>query len=202
MNSTIFLFLQTVKTNIKRTLNILTIFKDEEHNNCSFSPLRIKTSLIEVIVIVTQPCPTLCYSRTVAHQVPLLMEFYRREYWSGQPFPSPEDLPNSGIELRSPTLQVGYLPVKPQGKPKNTGVGSPSLLQQIFPTQESNQGLLHCKQILYQLSYQGSPNKVKDKNHMIILIDSEKASDKIQYPFIIFQKLSKEQVQRECTSTL
>ena len=98
MNSTIFLFLQTVKTNIKRTLNILTIFKDEEHNNCSFSPLRIKTSLIEVIVIVTQPCPTLCYSRTVAHQVPLLMEFYRREYWSGQPFPSPGDLPDSGTE--------------------------------------------------------------------------------------------------------
>ena len=45
----------------------------------------------------------------------------------------------------------------PPGKPKNTGVGSLSLLQQIFMTQESNQGLLHCRQILYQLSYQGSP---------------------------------------------
>ena len=42
------------------------------------------------------------------------------------------------------------------GKPKNTGVGSLSLLQWIFPTQESNQGLLHCRQILYQLSCQGS----------------------------------------------
>ena len=42
---------------------------------------------------------------------------------------------------------------------QNTGVGSPSLLQGIFPTQESNQGLLHCRQILYQLSYQGSPIK-------------------------------------------
>ena len=50
------------------------------------------------------------------------------------------------------------LSAEPQGKPKNTGVGSLSLLQQIFPTQESNQGLLHCRQILYQLSYQGSPN--------------------------------------------
>ena len=39
---------------------------------------------------------------------------------------------------------------------QNTGVGSPSLLQQIFPTQDSNWGLLHCRQILYQLSYQGS----------------------------------------------
>ena len=41
---------------------------------------------------------------------------------------------------------------------KITGVGCPALLQWIFPTQESNQGLLHCRQILYQLSYQGSPN--------------------------------------------
>ena len=43
-----------------------------------------------------------------------------------------------------------------QGKPKNTGVGSLFLLQWIFTTQESNWGLLHCKKILYQLSYQGS----------------------------------------------
>ena len=54
------------------------------------------------------------------------------------------------------TLQVDSLPAEPQGKPKNTGVGSLSLLQGIFPTQELNQGLLHCRQILYQLSYQGS----------------------------------------------
>ena len=47
---------------------------------------------------------------------------------------------------------------KPPGKPKNTGVGSLSLLQRIVLTQESNQGLLHCRRILYQLSYQGSPN--------------------------------------------
>ena len=40
---------------------------------------------------------------------------------------------------------------------KNTGVGSYSLLQGIFLTQESNQGLLHCGKTLYQLSYQGSP---------------------------------------------
>ena len=43
------------------------------------------------------------------------------------------------------------------GKPKNTGVGSLSLLQQIFLTQELHWGLLHCRWILYQLSYQGSP---------------------------------------------
>ena len=45
------------------------------------------------------------------------------------------------------------LPAKPPGKLKNTGVGSLSLLQGIFPTQESNWGLLYCRQILYQLNY-------------------------------------------------
>ena len=43
---------------------------------------------------------------------------------------------------------------------KNTGVGCHALLQGIFPTQELNWGLLHCRQILYQLSYQGSPNEL------------------------------------------
>ena len=84
------------------------------------------------------------------------MEFSKPEYWSGQPFPSPGDLPNSGIEPRSPTLQADFLPAEPSEKPQNTGVGSLCLLQRIFPTQELNQGLLHCRQILYQLSYQGS----------------------------------------------
>ena len=46
---------------------------------------------------------------------------------------------------------------QPPGKPKNIGLGSLSLLQQIFPIQELNQHLLHWRQILYQLSYQGSP---------------------------------------------
>ena len=53
----------------------------------------------------------------------------------------------------------GFFIAEPQGKPKNTGVGSLSLLQGIFLTQESNQGPLHCRWILYQLSYQGSPPK-------------------------------------------
>ena len=42
----------------------------------------------------------------VAHQAPLSMGFSRQEYWSGLPFPSPGDLPDSGIELRSPALQA------------------------------------------------------------------------------------------------
>ena len=52
----------------------------------------------------------------------------------------------------------GFFNQLSQGKPKNTGVGSLSLLQQIFLTQDYNRGLLHCRGILYQLSYQESPN--------------------------------------------
>ena len=84
--------------------------------------------------------------------------FSRREYWSGLPCPPPGDLPNPGIEPRSSALQADSLPSEPSRKPKNTGVGSLSLLQGIFLTWESNRGLLHCRQILYQLSYQGNPN--------------------------------------------
>ena len=53
----------------------------------------------------------------------------------------------------SPTLQADSLPSLSPGKPKNIGVGSLSLLQGNFLTQESNQGLLHCRHVLYQLSY-------------------------------------------------
>ena len=51
------------------------------------------------------------------------------------------------------SLQVDSLPTEPPVKPKNTEVCSLSFLQGIFLTQELNQGLLHCRQILYQLSY-------------------------------------------------
>ena len=74
------------------------------------------------------------------------MEFSRPEYWSGQSSPSPRNLHNPEIEPRSPTLQADSSS-EPQGKPKNTAVGS--------LTQEANQGLKHYRQILYQLSYQG-----------------------------------------------
>ena len=63
--------------------------------------------------------------RTVAPQVPLPMEFSRQDCWSGYPFPSPGDLPNPGTEFFT---RADSLPAKPQGKPKNTGVGSLTLL--------------------------------------------------------------------------
>ena len=57
------------------------------------------------------------------------MEFSRPEYWSGQPFLSPGNLPNPGMEPRAPRLQADSLPAESQGKSKNTGGSSWSLLQ-------------------------------------------------------------------------
>ena len=97
-------------------------------------------------VKVTQSCLTLCDPMDcIVHGI------LQARILGGKPFPSPEDLLNPGIEPRSPTLQVDSLPAELPGKPKNSGVGSLSLLEGIFPTQESNWGLLHCRQILYQL---------------------------------------------------
>ena len=84
--------------------------------------------------------------------------FSRQEYRSGLPCPPPGDLPNPRIEPRSPTFQADSLPSEPPGNSKNTGVGILSFLQGIFLTQKLNRGVLHCRQILYQLSYQGSPD--------------------------------------------
>ena len=54
----------------------------------------------------------------------------------------------------SPALQEDSLPAEPQGKARNSEVGSLSLLPGISLTQGSNRGLLRCRQTLYQLSYQ------------------------------------------------
>ena len=55
--------------------------------------------------------------QTAARQAPLSTEFSRQEYWNGLPCPSPGDLPNPGIEPRSPALQVDSLPSESPGKP-------------------------------------------------------------------------------------
>ena len=54
---------------------------------------------------------------TVAHQAPLSMGFLRQEYWRGLPFPTPGDLPNPGIEPKSPALAGGFFTYEPPGKP-------------------------------------------------------------------------------------
>ena len=57
---------------------------------------------------------------TVAHQAPLSMKFSRQKYWSGLPFPSPGNLPSSGIEPRSPELQADSLPLSHQWSSQKT----------------------------------------------------------------------------------
>ena len=59
---------------------------------------------------------------TVACQAPLSMVFFRQEYWTGLPFPSPGDLPDPGTKPGSLCLlhwQVGSLPLVPPGKPQH-----------------------------------------------------------------------------------
>ena len=62
--------------------------------------------------LVAKSCLTLVTPWTIACQAPLSMGFSRQEYWSGLPLPSPGDLPDPGIELRSPALQADSLPTE------------------------------------------------------------------------------------------
>ena len=104
-----------------------------------------------------QLCPTLCNPLGCSLPGSSVHGVLQEEYWSGLPCPPPGDLPNPGIKPRIPALQMDSLPSEPPGKLKNSGVGSLSLSLGSFLTQKLNQGLLHCRQILYQLSYKGSP---------------------------------------------
>ena len=70
-------------------------------------------SLGRVLVFVT--------TWTVAHQVPLSMEFPKQEYWSELPFPTPGHLSNPGIKPTSPALAGGFFTTKPPGKPSHLG---------------------------------------------------------------------------------
>ena len=70
------------------------------------------------------------------------MGFSRHEYWSGLPRRSPGDLPNPGMEPRSPAVQVDSLPTVPPGKPMNSRVDRLSLLQ--GNSQLKNQTRVSC----------------------------------------------------------
>ena len=101
-------------------------------------------------VKVAQSCPTLCNLMDYTVHGNLHARILE---WVAVPFSRGSSQPR--IKPKSPTLQADSLLVEPPEKPKNTGVGSLSLLQKVFAIQESNRGLLHFR-ILYQLSYQGT----------------------------------------------
>ena len=66
-------------------------------------------SIIYCLLKVAQSCPTLQDPMDYSLPGSSVQGFSRQEYWSGQPFPSPEDLPNPGIEPRSRTMQADFL---------------------------------------------------------------------------------------------
>ena len=83
-----------------------------------------------ILLFIAQSCPTLCDPKDYSHPGSSLhWEFSRQEFQSGLLCPPPRDLPNPGFKPRSPALWAVSLPSEPLGKPKNTGVGSLSLLQ-------------------------------------------------------------------------
>ena len=70
---------------------------------------------------------------TVAHQAPPSMGFSRQEYWSGLPFPSPGDHPDTGIKPRSPGLEADALPLEPLSLLKCTWNGIiPNMLYSVY----------------------------------------------------------------------
>ena len=109
---------------------------------------------------VTQSCPTLYDPKDCSPPGSSIHEILQARILERVAISSPGDHANPRIKPRSPALWADSLPAELPEKFKNTGVGSLSLLRGIFPTQESNQGLLHCRQILYQLSCPGSSNQV------------------------------------------
>ena len=109
---------------------------------------------VQCEVKVAQWCLTLC--NLMDYTVHRILQARKLE-WVAFPFSRGSSQPRNQTQVSSPMLQADSLPAEPQEKSKNTGVGSQSLRQQIFLTQKSNWGLLHCRWILYQLNYQGSP---------------------------------------------
>ena len=71
----------------------------------SLSRVKVKVKSLSRVQLFATPW-------TVAQQAPSSMEFSKQEYWSGLPFPSPEDLPDPGIKPGSPTLQADCLPAE------------------------------------------------------------------------------------------
>ena len=105
-------------------------------------------------VEVTQSCPILCNPMDCTVHGILQARILE---WVAFPFSRGSYQPRDRTQVY---CIADSLPDEPQGKPKNIGVGSLSIFQWIFPTQELSWGLLNCRQILYQLSYQGIPAKV------------------------------------------
>ena len=114
---------------------------------------------------VFPPC-CLTWGQTMVEIMKIMATSFKRSHVCTAALSAPD--PTTGHRWPTPLPEtpgysrasLGQSPVSPWNSPgQNTGVDSLSLLQGIFPIQGSNPGLLHCGQILYQLSYQGSPRE-------------------------------------------
>ena len=98
---------------------------------------------------------------TAANQAPLSMELSRQEHQNGQPFPSPGDLPDPGIEPRSPSLQADSLPAEPPEKPKLSG-----------KSEKKKKNLLSLKYLLADIAMQilahSSPECSEHSNYSLV----------------------------------
>ena len=107
-------------------------------------------SILKVKGRVFQSCLTLCHP--MDYRVHGILQARILEWIV---FPLSRGSSQQRDQIQDSPMQADSLPAEPPEKPKNTGVCSLFLLQRIFPTQKMNPGLLHCRRILYQLSYQG-----------------------------------------------
>ena len=104
----------TVRGAQRATVHKVTV----RHNKLLIRTIKAGKASFVVVVQLLSWAQLFVTPQTVAHQAPLSLEFSREEYWSGSPFPSLGDLPDPGIEPRSPALAGGFFTTGSLGKPK------------------------------------------------------------------------------------
>ena len=109
-------------------------------------------------MLIAQLCQLFTTPWTAACQAPLSTRILQARILEWVAMPSFRGSSQLREWTQVSLVAGGFFTTEPPGKPKSTGVGSLSLFQGIFPTQGLNWGFLHCRWILYQLSYQGNPN--------------------------------------------
>ena len=127
------------------------------------------SEILSVLCLVTQLCPTLCHPRDCSPPGSSVQGTLQARIleWVATPSSRGSSQPRDQTQVSNIAGRVFIsLQSEPPGKPKNTGVGSLSLLQGIFLTQESNRGLLHRRWILYQLNVQGSSNILSTSDYL------------------------------------
>ena len=133
---------------------------------------------------------------TVAYQVPLSVGFCRQEYWSGLPFPFLGDLPDSGIEPRSPALEADTLTSKPPGKPGVRGVCN--FLGSVLPQQKFEV----ADGPVLQLSFIGKQRKIHPQSMRVGRPKRHEEKPLVQFwlLFLCFFLLSLSLLYVNCTS--